>query len=387
MNSKMQNSNEQHPITPSPHRPIDKFLPLVGITMGDPTGIGPEIIVKALAMKEPFEACRPIILGDREVLSRAVNLLGLPTTIEIIEKIPEEGYLPQRIFLLPFSQLEVASLRYGKPDTKCGEAMVKYVEEAVKWVRAGKLDAVTTCPINKQAINKAGYPFSGHTELLAHLTQSSSVAMMFLGSRWKVVFVTTHIPLKDVSKWVSANRVLSTIRITDGGLKEYFGITHPKIAVLGLNPHCGEDGLLGEEERMAIIPAITEARSQGVDAEGPFPADSFFKFTPHPVKPPSSPTSLREAGRAEQGYRGASEYLPQRKPRVLARAAGLTGHIPIKMADFDEAVNLTLGLPFIRTSVGHGTAYDIAGQGLANPTNLVKALLMASKLSKLKRDY
>jgi 4-hydroxythreonine-4-phosphate dehydrogenase len=373
MNSKMQNSNEQHPITSSPHRPIDKFLPLVGITMGDPTGIGPEIIVKALAMKEPFEACRPIILGDREVLSRAINLLGLPATIEIIEKIPEEGYLPQRIFLLPFSQLEVASLRYGKPDTKCGEAMVKYVEEAVKWVRAGKLDAMTTCPINKQAINKAGYPFSGHTELLAHLTQSSSVAMMFLGSRWKVVFVTTHIPLKDVSKWVSANRVLSTIRITDGGLKEYFGITHPKIAVLGLNPHCGEDGLLGEEERMAIIPAITEARSQGVDAEGPFPADSFFKFTPHPVK-----------------------------PGVLARGAGLTGHsrfdavismyhdqglIPIKMVDFDEAVNLTLGLPFIRTSVGHGTAYDIAGQGLANPTNLVKALLMASKLSKLKRDY
>ncbi|MGD0915767.1 MAG: 4-hydroxythreonine-4-phosphate dehydrogenase PdxA [Thermodesulfobacteriota bacterium] len=332
-------------------------LPIIGITMGDPTGIGPEIIIKALSMKEPFEACRPIIFGDREILSKAVNLLGLPTTIEVIEKIPEEGYLPQRIFLLPFSRLEVDSFHFGKPDTKCGEAMVKYVEEAVKWVGNGQLDALTTCPINKQAINAAGYPYSGHTELLAHLTQSSSVAMMFLGSRWKVVFVTTHIPLKDVSKWISVNRVLSTIRITDGGLKGYFGITHPRIAVLGLNPHCGEDGLLGEEEKMAIIPAIAEARSQGVEAKGPFPADSFFKFTGH----------IRFDA-------VVSMYHDQ-------------GLIPIKMVDFDEAVNLTLGLPFVRTSVGHGTAYDIAGRGLANPSNLVKALLVASKLSKLKGDH
>jgi 4-hydroxythreonine-4-phosphate dehydrogenase len=332
-------------------------LPIIGITMGDPTGIGPEIIIKALSMKEPFEVCRPIVFGDREVLSKAVNLLGLPTTIEVIEKIPEEGYLPQKIFLLSLSQLEVASLQFGKPDTKCGEAMVKYVEEAIKWVKRGKLDAITTCPINKQAINAAGYPYSGHTELLAHLTQSSSVAMMFLGSRWKVVFVTTHIPLKEVSEWISANRVLSTIRMTDGGLQRYFGIAHPKIAVLGLNPHCGEEGLLGEEDKMEIIPAIAEARSQGVDVEGPFPADSFFNLT-----------------RRTPFDAVISMYHDQ-------------GLIPIKMVDFEEAVNLTLGLPFIRTSVGHGTAYDIAGKGLANPTNLVKALLMASKLSKLKRDY
>jgi 4-hydroxythreonine-4-phosphate dehydrogenase len=331
-------------------------LPIIGITMGDPTGIGPEIIVKALSMREPFETCRPIVFGDREALSKAVKLLGLPTTIEVIEKIPEEGYLPQKIFLLPISQLEVNSLRFGKPDTKCGEAMAKYVEEAVKWVKRGKLDAITTCPINKQAINEAGYPYSGHTELLAHLTQSSSVAMMFLGSRWKVVFVTTHLPLKDVSKWISAHRVLSIIRITDGGLREYFGMTHPKIAILGLNPHCGEDGLLGEEEKIAIIPAIAEARSQGVEVEGPFPADSFFSLTRH--TPFDAVISM---------------YHDQ-------------GLIPIKMVDFEEAVNLTLGLPFIRTSVGHGTAYDIAGKGLANPNNLVKALFIASKLPKIKGD-
>jgi 4-hydroxythreonine-4-phosphate dehydrogenase len=325
--------------------------------MGDPAGIGPEIIVKALSMEEPFQACQPFVFGDREVLSKTIEMLGLTTTVEVFEKIPEEGYLPQRIFLSPLSQLEVDSFRFGKPDTKCGEAMVKYVEEAVKWVRSGKLDAITTCPINKKAINAAGHPFSGHTELLAHLVKANSVAMMFLGSRWKIVLVTTHLPLKEVSQYITFDRILSTIRMTDEGLRKYFGMTHPRIAVLGLNPHCGEDGLLGEEEKMEIIPAIAEARSQGMDVEGPFPADSFFNFT-----------------RRTPFDAVISMYHDQ-------------GLIPIKMVDFEEAVNLTLGLPFIRTSVGHGTAYDIAGKGLANPTNLIKALLMASKLSKLKRDY
>ena len=332
-------------------------LPRIGITMGDPAGIGPEIIVKALSMEEPFQACQPFVFGDREVLSKTIEMLGLTTTVEVFEKIPEEGYLPQRIFLSPLSQLEVDSFRFGKPDTKCGEAMVKYVEEAVKWVRSGKLDAITTCPINKKAINAAGHPFSGHTELLAHLVKANSVAMMFLGSRWKIVLVTTHLPLKEVSQYITFDRILSTIRMTDEGLRKYFGMTHPRIAVLGLNPHCGEDGLLGEEEKMEIIPAIAEARSQGMDVEGPFPADSFFNFT-----------------RRTPFDAVISMYHDQ-------------GLIPIKMVDFEEAVNLTLGLPFIRTSVGHGTAYDIAGKGLANPTNLIKALLMASKLSKLKRDY
>jgi 4-hydroxythreonine-4-phosphate dehydrogenase len=235
--------------------------------------------------------------------------------------------------------------------------MVKYVEEAVKWVRTGKLDAMTTCPINKKAINSAGYRFSGHTELLAHLTQASSVAMMFLGSKWKIVLVTTHLPLKEVSKWITKHRVLSTIRLTEEGLRKYFGIAHPRMAVLGLNPHCGEEGLLGEEEKKEISPAIAEARSQGLEAEGPFPADSFFNLSSH---------SIFDAV--------ISMYHDQ-------------GLIPVKMSAFEEAVNFTLGLPFIRTSVGHGTAYDIAGRGLADPTNLIKAMFLASNLSKLKRNY
>jgi 4-hydroxythreonine-4-phosphate dehydrogenase len=332
-------------------------LPKIGITMGDPTGIGPEIVVKALSMEEPFQACRPIVFGDREVLSRTIQMQNLSATLEIIKDIPEHGYFPRKIFLLPLSQLEVPSLRFGQPDRACGEAMVKYIEEAVKWVRSGQLDAMTTCPINKQAMNAAGYHFPGHTELLAHLTQASSVAMMFLGSRWKIVLVTTHLPLKEVSEWITANRILSTLRLTDEGMKKYFGIPHPKIAVLGLNPHCGEEGLLGEEEKREILPAIAEAKSHGMDVEGPFPADSFFNLS----------------GRYTSDV-VISMYHDQ-------------GLIPIKMFDFKEAVNFTLGLPFIRTSVDHGTAYDIAGKGLADPKNLIKAIQTASNLLKLKRKY
>jgi 4-hydroxythreonine-4-phosphate dehydrogenase len=291
------------------------------------------------------------------VLSKTVEMLGLHTAIEIFETIPEEGYLPQRIFLFPLSRLKAGPLSFGKPNRECGQAMVKYVEEAVKWVRNGTLDAITTCPINKQAINAAGYSFPGHTEFLAHLVQASSVAMMFLGSRWRVVLVTIHLSLQEVPKWITSDRVFSIIRMTEEGLRKYFGISHPRIAVLGLNPHSGEEGLLGKEEQMEIIPAISMARAQGVVVEGPFPADSFFTL--------SRPVTFDAV---------ISMYHDQ-------------GLIPIKMSDFKEAVNFTLGLPFIRTSVAHGTAYDIAGKGLADPTNLISAILAASNLSKSKINY
>jgi 4-hydroxythreonine-4-phosphate dehydrogenase len=332
-------------------------LPVIGITMGDPTGIGPEIIVKALSMEELLQACRPIVFGDREVLSRAIRIQNLSATIEVIDKIPEDGYVPREIFLVPISRLDITSIHFGQPDKSCGEAMARYVEEAVKWVRKGALDAITTCPINKHAMNAAGYSFSGHTEFLAHLSQSSPVAMMFLGSKWKIILVTTHLPIKDVSGWITASRILSTLRLTDEAMKKYFEISHPKMAVLGLNPHCGEEGLLGEEEKKEILPAIAEARSLGMNVEGPFPADSFFNL---------SGRSTFDAV--------ISMYHDQ-------------GLIPIKMIDFKGAVNFTLGLPFIRTSVDHGTAYDLAGKGLADPSNLVKAILTAANLLKLRRMY
>jgi 4-hydroxythreonine-4-phosphate dehydrogenase len=332
-------------------------LPIIGITMGDPTGIGPEILVKALSMEEPFRACRPVVFGDREALSRAIQIQKLSATLEAIDQIPRDGYVPQKVFFFPLGQLEAASLRFGQPDRACGEAMARYIKEAVKRAKNRELDAITTCPINKKAMNEAGYLFPGHTEFLAHLVGARSVAMMFLGSKWRIVLVTIHLPLKDVSRWISKDRILSTLRLTDEGMKKYFGIPHPKIGVLGLNPHCGEGGLLGKEEKKEIVPAIAETKLLGMDVEGPFPADSFFNI------------SGRYAFDAV-----IAMYHDQ-------------GLIPIKMLDFNEAVNFTLGLPFIRTSVDHGTAYDIAGKGLADPSNLVKAILTAANLSKSKKDY
>ncbi len=329
-------------------------LPTIGITMGDPTGIGPEVIVKALSKDEVFRVCRPFVFGDREVLQETIRRLDLAVTVETFETAPKEGYGPAKIFVSSLSRFDPFSLRAGKPDRACGEAMVKYIEGAVKGVSAGNLDAITTCPINKLAINEAGYHFSGHTELLAHWADAAEVAMMFLGTKWKVVLVTTHLPLLEVPKAITAGRILSKIQLTDEGLKRFFRIPRPKVAILGLNPHSGEGGLLGEEEQREILPAIRTARSRGFDVEGPFPADSFFDL-----------------------------HAPSAFDAVIAMYHD-QGLIPIKMIDFREAVNFTLGLPFIRTSVAHGTAYDIAGKGLADPSNLVRAIEAASNLSMLK---
>ena len=331
-------------------------FPLIGVTMGDPTGIGPEIIVKALAKAKPFQACRPVIFGDEGVLLKTVESLGIDASIRVCDRIPEEGYAPRIIYLLPSSKLRAESLQIGKPDKECGEAMVNSIRMAVQGVMKGQLDAITTCPINKKAINEAGYPFSGHTEYLAHLAQTTHVSMMFIGVRWKVVLVTTHLPLKEVSNRITQDRILTAIRITDEGMRKYFGISHPKIAVLGLNPHSGEEGLLGEEEGKEILPAIERAKNLLLDVEGPFPADSFFD------------TSGRHCFDAV-----IAMYHDQ-------------GLIPVKIFGFMEAVNFTLGLPFIRTSVAHGTAYDITGLGIGDESNLIKAMVAASNFSKSKRN-
>jgi len=331
-------------------------LPLVGITMGDPTGIGPEIIVKALSKEDLFQSCRPVVFGDQAVLSKTIHMLGVDVSLDVSEKVPAQGYRPRKIRVIPVSRLDAGALEFGRPDRACGKAMVTYVEQAVKRLLDGALDAITTCPINKQAMNDAGYLFAGHTEFLAHLAGVPSVAMMFVGSKWKVVLVTIHLALQEVPAQITADRVLGKIRMADEGLKNFFGIDRPRIAILGLNPHCGEEGLLGKEEEKEILPAIRAARSQGLSVEGPFPADSFFTLS---------------------GQRGDFD--------VIVAMYHDQGLIAMKMLDAKEAVNFTLGLPFIRTSVAHGTAYDIAGKGLADATNLIHATRTAANLAKLRR--
>lgn len=341
-------------ISPSP--PPPHVLPKIGITMGDPTGIGPEIIVKALSSEEIYQACQPIVFGDEKVLLREVERENLPIQMVKVHDIPDRGHQPGKVLLIPSSSLEADTLVIGNPDRRCGEAMVKYIEEAVKGIEEKKLHAITTCPINKKAIHEAGYQFSGHTELLAHLSGVSRVAMMFIGSKWRVVLATTHLPIQEVSRWITRDRLRTILELTGEGLKRYFGLDRPRVAILGLNPHCGEEGVFGEEEQREILPAIEEARVLGLQVEGPFPADSFF---------------------------GVSGRPPFDAVIAMYHDQGL---IPMKMAGLGELVHLTLGLPFIRTSVAHGTAYDIAGKGMADPSSLIKAIVTAAKLASRKRS-
>lgn len=326
-------------------------LPVIGITMGDPAGIGPEIIVKVLSQKNTFAFCRPVVFGDRTILDRALKLLNVPLTVNLLATIDEKNYKPEMLNLLPLSSIPLDQAAYGHPGPSCGRAMVTYIEEAVRCAQAGTIDALATAPISKKALHEAGYPYPGHTELLASLTGASNYVMMLAGDRLKVALVTIHVSLRNVFELLTAEKILTTIRITHSALRDFFGENQPAIAVAGLNPHAGEGGLFGQEESDIILPAIKRAQQLGIKVEGPLPPDTLFYH-------------------AAQGMYAAvvSLYHDQ-------------GLIPLKLLHFEDGVNITLGLPIIRTSVDHGTAYNIAGTGMANPASLLNALRVAAGMA------
>ena len=322
--------------------------PIIGITMGDPVGIGPEIIVKALGQVPVYERCCPLVLGDVDVMTTTNRDLQANIEIRHVEG-PEGGkYQPGIIDVMGLSDLDCSQLQPGHPNTATGHAMVKYIVEAAKLAINGRIHGVTTCPINKMAMNQAGYDFQGHTELLARLTETPDCVMMLAGTRLRVALVTIHVPLAQVSASLTTDAVVKTVRITEESLRNSFGISRPQLAVAALNPHAGEDGLFGNEETRIILPAVSEAAEAGIDVHGPYPSDSLF-------------------------YRA----LEGRWDAVIAMYHD-QGLIPFKMVHFSDGVNTTLGLPIIRTSVDHGTAYDIAGKGKADHASLVAAIHMAA---------
>ena len=329
-------------------------LPKVGITMGDPTGIGPEIIVKVLSDKSAFRFCRPIVLGDRKVMERAITLTNSTLKVNEMKTLEESKYKDDMLNLISLSTINVDEIGYGSPTQACGRAMVGYIEKAVKLVLAGKIDAITTAPINKKALSDAGYSYPGHTELLAELTGSREYVMMLTGDKLKVALVTIHCGLREIFHLLTIDKIVTTIRITHSALVNFFGEINPKIAVAGLNPHAGEGGLFGKEEEEIILPAVKQAQQLGIGVEGPLPPDTLFYHA------------------AKGAYSAVvSMYHDQ-------------GLIPLKLLHFEDAVNVTLGLPLIRTSVDHGTAYDIAGTGKANPLSLLNALKLAAGMAKHK---
>ena len=332
--------------------------------MGDAAGIGPEIIIQALAHKSVYSMCQPIAIGSPAILQDACQFISAgapPLKFNIIKTPMQARATHGTIDVLDVSSLSPAEIRRGTIDARAGGAAVKAIEVATQLAMRGELDAITTAPICKAAINRAGFPYSGHTEMLAAFTNTPDVVMMLctpeaLDSHPSpsaipaVSFVTDHIALADVPKHLSIPRIVQVIRITQQVLIRC-GISEPRLVVAGLNPHAGEDGMFGEEEAHFIRPAVAQVQTQNGTIDGPLPADALF------VK-------------ANQG-----------KWHAVIAMYHDQGNIPIKLLGFGELVNVTLGLPIIRTSVDHGTAFDIVGKGIASESSLVAAMAVGCRLS------
>lgn len=331
------------------------FKPIVAVTMGDPAGIGPEVVVKALSRPTIHRICYPFILGDWKVLERtrgsrkdAPRFTRWRPGVSLLPLFQSDRAIP----VYPLSSLSSGESRPGCPSKPGGHAAYRYIEMAARLTLSRVVHAMATAPINKSALKLAGYNYPGHTELLAALSRTAECRMMLLGKRLRVVLVTGHLSLTKVARRLKRGSVGATLALTDEGLKKYFGIRSPRIAVAALNPHGGEEGIFGNEEKAVIRPAVKSAQRKGIQAYGPFPADSLFY----------------------QAVRGDYDAVV-----CMYHDQGL---IPLKLHHFFGGVALTLGLPFIRTSVDHGTAYDIAGKGQADASSMEAAILLAARLAR-----
>jgi 4-hydroxythreonine-4-phosphate dehydrogenase len=321
--------------------------------MGDAAGVGPEIIDKALAKKEFYNIARPIVIGDASVIEDALKVAKVKVDINSVKDVSEAKYEHGTIEVIDLKNIRLSELKMGQVQAMAGEASVKYVEKAVEMALENKIDAIVTAPLNKEAMNLAGYDYAGHTEILAHLTKTKDYAMMLVAGHLRVIHVTTHVSMRDACELIKKDRVLTTIRLTNEVTKK-MGVKAPKIAISGFNPHAGESGLFGNEEIKEITPAIESAKKNNMNVIGPMPPDTVFL-------------------RASRGEYDAvvAMYHDQ-------------GHIPVKMLGFESGINVTIGLPIIRTSVDHGTAYRRAGLrlGTGDPTSLEEAMKLAVQMAK-----
>ena len=333
---------------------------LIGITMGCPVGIGPEIILRFMTKKKDYGQFLPIVVGDIDVLIRCAKELQVP--IEIIPWQPGDPFKVEKLQVIEPEaddgySLHAESLHWGEPGKETGQAAALYITKAVQLINQGVLDAMVTCPIAKYAMQLAGYKFPGHTEMLASLCNTTNYGMMMAGKQLRVSLVTIHTPLAKVPEQLSQDEIIRVINLTGETLVKDFGISKPRIAVAGLNPHSGEAGLFGEEERQVIEPAVSSVLLEKWDISGPLPPDTVFK-----------------------------KVIDNDYDAVVAMYHD-QGLIPFKLLHFEDGVNLTMGLPIIRTSVDHGTAYDIAGKGLASASSLEASFAMAAQIIANRNHY
>ena len=330
--------------------------PILGITMGDAAGIGPEIILKSFRHHpELFNLCRPLVIGSADVMRFYDEQLGTKIPMHVISSPQDAVFNDGALDVLNLGLIDISKLKISVVDAEVGRAAVIYTQEAGKMAMAGAIDAIVSAPLNKEAMRAAGFPFEGATQILGELTGSKRYGMILIFGQLRVMMLTTHVALRKACDAVTREKVFSMIELADESLKT-FGIPKPRIAVAGLNPHSGEGGLFGTEEQTGSIPAINDAKAKGIDAVGPVPADVVFL-------------------KARDG-----QY-----DLVLAMYHD-QANMASKLLGFGEVVTLLAGLPIIRTSVGHGTAFDIAGKGIANELNLVCAIKAAAEFAVLKKE-
>ena len=318
--------------------------------MGDPAGIGPEIIAKVADSGEIFPLCRPVVIGDAGVMRKLAGEMRLSVAVNSIASLDEADPARGKLDVLDLKNVNLATHVWGRPGASSGNAVVDYIKKAVALTMDRGAGAIVTAPISKEMMNAAGHHYAGHTELLAHLTGTKEFGMMFVGGGLRLILATIHVALKDVPGRITEAAIYKTLRLAHQAMK-FFGIDRPRIGVCALNPHAGEGGLFGSEEQDAILPAVVKARGEGIDASDPLPADTLF-------------------------YKARNNYYD-----IVVAMYHDQGLAPLKMVAFGNAVNVTVGLPVIRTSVDHGTAYDIAGKGCADPTSLLAAIKLAAEMA------
>lgn len=345
--------------------PLGKMgKPILAITMGDPAGIGPEIAVKALLKEEIHAICKPLLVGDATVFQQIIDLLKLQAKVHAVTNVADANFEMGIIDVYDLGITDVSKLEFGKINAMCGEASYQAVKKAIELALAMEVDGTVTGPINKKSINEAGHHFAGHTEIYAHFTGTKKYAMLLVEDNINVIHVSTHVSLRQACDLVKKDRIVQVIELIVDGLKR-LGKTNLKIGVAGLNPHAGDSGLFGTEDDLEILPAVEEARRLGYDVEGPVPPDTLF-------------------AKATMGAYGGVVAMYHDQGHIPFKLAGFKWDAVMQRMDSVKGVNITLGLPIIRTSVDHGTAFEIAGKGIASPDAMVLAIESAVQLSKYK---
>jgi len=335
-------------------------LPRLAVTMGDPAGIGPEIAVKALLDPAVTSICRPVLIGDGSVIRDIIERLGLPASVYAIHRIVDSAFESGQIDVFDLGIMNGQDIPFGTINATCGEASFQAVRKAIELAMAGEVEGTVTGPINKKSINEAGHHFAGHTEIYAHFTGTRKYAMLLVEDHINVIHVSTHVSLRQACDLVKKDRIVQVIELLADGLRR-LGKINMKIGVAGLNPHAGDNGLFGTEEAEEILPAIEAARSLGYDVEGPVPPDTMF-------------------AKAATGAYGGVVAMYHDQGHIPFKLAGFRWNAEKQQMDSVKGVNITLGLPIIRTSVDHGTAFEIAGRGIASPDAMILAIQSAVQL-------